>query len=495
MLGVISSTYGGLYTIGGLPQGGGLGDFSGGGYGVGAIGAGFGLNEGATASPYALGKQQGSYQVKLSAYGQLRSALDNFNSALDKLKKPQSVAPFKATSSSESVLTASASADTAKAGSYGVTVNQLATAQTLTSATFADANATIVGSGSLTIQVGSYNANLNSFTQAAGDTMKTLAITPVSGTLGGIANAINNANVGVNANVVQTNGGGYRLSLTASNSGTENTVKITAVDSSGSPLTGNTGLGQLAFDPTATVGNGKNLTVSAVAQNAQLTVDGVSVSSQSNVVTSAVKNVTLSLSSTGTSAVTVNVNRDSAAFSASAQQFVDAFNGLQSAAAALTQPSIASVNPPLANDGLLSTIASTIRQVVSQASSGYGADQLTLPDIGINRQFDGMLSLNQTTLASAFQQNPDGAAKLLANTGQKLSDIVTANTGPSSPLQFTTNSLERVVQNIENRKSALQDYSAQTYFGLPTQYSLFTYMFSSNNIAGALSHYSQVSRL
>ncbi|HCA26529.1 MAG TPA: flagellar hook protein FliD, partial [Betaproteobacteria bacterium] len=337
MLGVTNSAYGGLYTIGGLLQSGGLGSFSGGAYGVG--GAGLGLNESATSSPYALGKQQGSYQVKLSAYGQLRSALDHFNTALDKLKSPQSVAPFKATSSSESVLTASASTDAAKAGTYNVTVNQLASAQTLTSATFADANATIVGSGSLTIQVGSYNANLNSFTPAADNTAKTLTITPVSGTLGGIASAINNAGAGVKADVVQVSGG-YQLSLTAANTGTENTVKITAADTSGGPLTGNTGLGQLTFDPTATAGNGKNLTESAAAQNAQLTVDGANVTSQSNAVTSAIQNVTLNLSSTGTSAVTVDVNRDSTAFSASAQQFVDAFNALQSTAATLAQPSI-----------------------------------------------------------------------------------------------------------------------------------------------------------
>jgi len=118
-----------------------------------------------------------------------------------------------------------------------------------------------------------------------------------------------------------------------------------------------------------------------------------------------------------------------------------------------------------------------------------------LPGIGISSQFDGALSLNQTTLANAFQQNPEGATQLLADTGQKLSNLVTANTGPTSQLQFTTNSLEQVVQNIQNRKSVLQDYSAQTYFGLPTQYSLFTYMFSNSNAVGALSRYSQVSKL
>jgi len=448
-----------------------------------------------SSSLYSLGKQEESYKVKLSAYGQLKSAFDDFQKSLDKLNSSQEVAPYKAASSQESVLTASASKDVKTAGTYSVDVSQLATAQTLKSSTFADRDSTIVGTGSLKIQVGTYNPNLNTFTPGESKEV-TVNINPGDGTLSGIANAINLSDAGVKASVVAADGGGYQLQLTGKNTGTDNSVKISAADAYGNSLTGTTGLGQVAYDPTAVSGSGKNLTETQAAQNAQLAVDGKAVTSQSNAVTTAIQGVKLTLATTGTSSVKVDVNRDVTAFQTAAKSFVDAYNALQKTVNNLSKTSPTNISPPLANDALSSKLLSQVRETVSQASIGYGSNRLTLADVGITRKTDGTLSLNESKLQSSFGANPEGATTLVANTSQKLADIVTRGTGSTSELKYVTQNIEQSIQGLQSSKVVLQNYTSTTAFGLPTNYSLFSYLFSSGSSSSSgISQYAQIARL
>lgn len=445
------------------------------------------------ASLYSLGQQEQSYKVKLSGYGQLKSAFDTFQKSLNDLTSSAGVAPYKAASSATSVLTATASKDVTAAGSYSVNVTQLAQAQKLRSGTVADADSTIVGTGSLTIQTGTYNASSNSFTPSSNATT-TVTIGTGDGTLSGIANAINKANAGVTASVEQVNGG-YQLQLTAKDTGTANSLKITAADTYGNALTANSGLGQLAFNPTANEFSGKNLTETQAARNAQLTVDGTAVTSQSNTVTNGIKGVSLALAATGSSSVKVDVNRDVTAFEASAKKLVEAYNTLQKSVNSLTRYSPQNPSPALPNDRVAGNLASQAQNVVNQASSGYGSNRLNLADIGITRGAEGTLSLNASKLESAFSANPEGAVKLVAETAQKLTTVATQGTGQTSQLQYATQSLQNTVQSLQSNKAVLQNYSSQpSLFGLPADYSLFTYLFSPGSQSG-ISQYAKISRL
>lgn len=477
MLGSVSSLYGNAYN-----QYGVLGALSG-------VGQFSQLGSGSSVS--ILNRQESSYQVKLSAYGKLQSAMDTFKSALSGFKSAQDAAPFKATSSTDKTLTAKASKSVSAAGSYDVNVNQLAKAQTLTSGVYADKDSTIVGTGSITIQTGSYNANTNSFTPADGSAGKTISISASGGTLSGIANAINAADAGVKASVVQA-GGGYQLSLTSTKTGTENTIKL-AVSDSDTTNTDLSGLSALAFNPTAgPSGYDKNLSETVAAQNAQLTVNNVAVTSQSNEISSAVSGVTLSLAATGTA--TVNVARDSAAFAASAQKFVEAYNALQKSVKELSTTSSLNTNPPLASDGLTTKLANEVRNTVAQASYGYGNDRTTLSDLGITKQSDGTLALDETKLQNAFAASPENSTKLLANTAERLTSSVTRATGTNSELQYTTRGLSKALQSVQSRKALLQNYTAQTYYGLPAQPPLSSYI-SKTNTSALAGRYTQVSEL
>lgn len=475
MLGNISSLYGNAYNqYGVLSTLSGVSQFS-------RLGSG--------SSVSSLNRQESSYQVKLSAYGKLQSAMDTFKSALSSFKSAQDAAPFKATSSAEKTLTAKASKDVAAAGTYSIDVTQLAKAQTLTSGVYADKDSTIVGTGSITIQTGNYNANTNAFTPSGSG--KTISISASGGTLSGIANAINAADAGVKASVVQS-GGGYQLSLASTKSGTDNTIKL-AVSDNDSSDTDLSGLSAFAFNPTAgPSGYDKNLTQTVAAQNAELSVNGVALTSQSNEVSSAAAGVTLSLAATGTA--TVNVARDSEAFAASAQKFVVAYNTLQKTVNELSSASSLNTNPPLASDGLTAKLANEVRNTVAQASYGLGNERTTLSDIGIAKSADGTLTLDKAKLQSTFAANPENSARLLANTADRLTSSVTRATGTNSELQYTTRGLSRAVQSVQNRKALLQNYTAQTYFGLPAQPPLSSYI-SKTNTAALAGRYTQVSEL
>jgi flagellar hook-associated protein 2 len=460
----------------------------------GAFGVSSGVGQlsqlGGSSSVSNLNQQESSYQVKLSAYGKLQSSMDTFNSALSGFKTAQSAAPFKATSSADQTLTAQASKDAA-AGSYNVNVTQLAKVQTLASRVYADKDSTIVGTGSITIQTGGYNANTNTFTPADNSGGKTISIGATNGTLSGIANAINAANAGVKASVVQTNGG-YQLSLSSTKTGTDSSIKLAVSDNDNTD--GDlAGLSALAFNPTAgPSGYNKNLTETAAAQNAQLTVNGTSVTSQSNTVTSAVNGVTFNLAATGTA--TVGVARDAEAFAASAQKFVDAYNALQKSVTELTGTSSLNSGAPLANDSLTAKVGNEVRNTVAQASYGFGNNKTTLADIGITKQSNGTLALDKSKLQSALAANPDNAVKLLANTADKLSSTVTRATGSSSELQYTTRGLSQALQSVQNKKALLQNYSSQTYYGLPAQPPLSSYIPKTNTTALA-GRYTLVSAL
>ncbi len=119
-----------------------------------------------------------------------------------------------ATSSNPNFATASASSG-ALPGVYSFQVNSLAQAQETASQGFDSANS-LITQGTFQFQVGSGAVN-------------TITINNTNDTLQGLADAINNANAGVTATIINdgSSSQGYRLLLTANNSGTANAITIT----------------------------------------------------------------------------------------------------------------------------------------------------------------------------------------------------------------------------------------------------------------------------
>jgi len=361
-----------------------------------------------------------SYQVKLSALGQIHAAFSAFNSAESGLGNPQSVSPFSAATSVPSVATAAVAKSGGASGSYDINVSQLAKSQTLLTGTYNDADKTVVGTGRITIETGSYDATNNIFTPS-GETEKNVVVDAgnnANGSLNSIATAINSADAGVKAEVESVSTGGYRLKITSTDTGTEHTLRITVSDAD-SNSTDNGGLSVLAYDPTATASAGKNLTESVAAQNAVFTVNGKSYTSQSNEVSTVIKDVTLKLADTG--AANVTVTRDFKSFQAATRKFASAYNTLVGQMAEVVRQS-ATAGAAVKNERIKEALAD-MRNTLEQTSSGVGGERLTLANIGIKSKANGKLEIDNNVLEKSFTRNPDGAASLIANASRKLADI------------------------------------------------------------------------
>ena len=270
-----------------------------------------------------LNNQITSYQTKISAIGTVQSALSSFQTAAQGLSK-LTFNTFQATSSNSTALSATASS-IAKPANYSLSVTQLAQAQNLVAAGQAS-SASAIGSGStttLTFDFGTISGGtLNNGTYSGasfasnGSTAKSVTIDASNNTLSGIRDAINAANVGVTASIINDGSASpYRLVLSSNTSGLADSMKISvAGDAALSSL--------LAQDPAGT----QNLSQTSAAQNANFTVNGIAISKTSNTVGDVVPGVTLNLAGVSTTPFTLNIAPDVSSVSKAISSFVTTYN-------------------------------------------------------------------------------------------------------------------------------------------------------------------------
>ena len=365
--------------------------------------------------------KESTLQTKLSAYGTLKSELSSFQESLAGLTTVGAFQAITASSSDTDVLTIEAEA-TAATGSYDVNVSSLAQANTLTSTTFTN-RTDVVGTGTLTFKFGTtdYDAatdTYNSFTQNASQATQTVTIDSSNNTLEGIRDAINDADIGVIASVIN-NGSGYQLAFVSAQTGADNSIQITVSDSGDGNDTDTLGLSALAFNDSAT-----NLTQAAAGVDAALTINGISITSSSNTISEAVEGATLTLQSTGASKVSISQNQSSAKNSVKA--FVDAYNSLMDTVDQLSSYNAETEEAAvLLGDATLRSITSNMRNILTDAVSGIGGKYNTLASIGIKTDStNGKLLLDDTVLQEALDNDFDSVAKLFAVAGSPSDSLI-----------------------------------------------------------------------
>jgi len=380
----------------------------------------------------ALENREKAFNQKISAFGQVRSALASFQTAMQGLSSSKFQA-LSATSSDSEVLSASAGGNATPA-SYQIEVQQLARQHKLASDGHASTN-DVIGSGTLNIQFGTYDSGSNSFIANAGKAAKSIAIDPANSTLSGIRDAINAANAGVTATIVNDGSAtGNRLVITSTDSGAANSLKISVADDDGNALD-SSGLSALAYDPTAPAGSGKNLGQVAAARDALLNIDGIAVAQSSNTVKSAIEGVTLNLAQTNVGqTLTLTVGRDSEAIKTAVQTFVDAYNSASSTLKKMTAfNGVGAQNGVLLGDATTRTIQTQMRGLLNTSVDSGGA-LTTLSQIGVSFGSDGTLTLDSAKLNTAIDSNFDGIAALFAKAG-KTSDSLVIYSASSSKTQ------------------------------------------------------------
>jgi flagellar hook-associated protein 2 len=366
-----------------------------------------------------LASKEAKYQAQLSAYGSLKGALSTFQGAAATLANP---AKFSAVSGSVADGTVASAAVSAGAtpGSHSLEVQTLAQAQKLKSGAF-EATNMAVGTGKLTISFGTYAAD--TFTANADKSSKEITIGAGQNSLSGVRDAINTADVGVTAAIIN-DGTGYLLTISSKDSGTANAVRIEVADDDATH-TDTSGLSQLAFDA-RTLSGVTNLTQTVAAVDSVVVIDGITVTKSSNTISDALEGVTLSLLKTNTPATTtLNISRDSASVQASVTTFVKAYNDLNKTIADLTRYDPATKQGSiLTGEGTVRTLQSQLRGLFNTPLSSAGGGLTSLPDVGITFQTDGTLKLDAAKLGAALSDPKKDMASLFAAVAKPTDSLV-----------------------------------------------------------------------
>lgn len=389
-----------------------------------------------------LATKEAAAQVKISALGSFRGALSGFQGALKALTDPSSFTVMKSGIGDATVASVSAS-DKAGEGSYSLEVTNLAKSQKLSTGTFSSLTEP-VGSGTITIQYGTYDSTANSFSVNGERGSQSITIDGAHTSLAGVRDAINEAKVGVTASIIN-DGSGYRLVMSAKDTGAANSVRLSVTDDDGDPNDAS-GLSRLAYDPTASAGTGKNMSQLMAAEDATMIIDGLTVKSSSNTVSNVIDGVTLSLLKTNAGSPTkVTVSEDTSGVSKAIDSFVKAYNDLNKTIKDLT-----AYNPEtkqaaaLQGDAGLRSIASDIRNGLSDFASGNVGSYKGLAQIGLTFDRSGNLKLDSGKLSAALADDPTGVQALFANAA-KTDDPLVSYVGSSAtskagnyPLEITS---------------------------------------------------------
>ncbi len=388
-----------------------------------------------------LQQREAAYQVELSAYGSLKGILGSLQSAVKGLDSVSNLTHFSAVSGDTDLFSASAD-ENATAGSYGITVQQLAGVHKLASGAFSQGET--VGEGTLHLKVG--NGSIKDIAVSATDTIVD------------VAQAINDSEAGVRAGVI-FDGTDYFLTLAAHTTGVENVINLTVTDTGDTNNTDMNGLSRLVFD----LGVTENLSNTQDAADSIITVDGVvNIQRDTNVITDVIEGVTLTLESapeTPDNQTTLTVGRDLDAVVSKITAFVDAYNE-----AIDVFEEYQSFNSTTETAGVLLGDAATkgmrnrLNTMVTGTVSGVNSFS-RLADLGIALNAEGRLEVDSSTLNSAlgdhfddvlqfFTQSTEGSEGFALRMKDTLYAMLRSTDGT---LAARTNGIQNSIDDIEDR--------------------------------------------
>jgi flagellar hook-associated protein 2 len=383
--------------------------------------------------------QEGVFTSLIGSLASLKSSAQSLSLSTDFNKRA-------AASSDATVLTATADS-TAAIGSNTITVDTLAKAQTIRSATFASATAGI-GTGTLTLTLGS--------------TSTPVTVNGLNNTLTGLKDAINSSGAAVTASIVNVGTSAlpdFRLVVQSKETGTANAVTISGTLAGGTdPFPGGGELVQPAAD-------------------AVFSANGLTVTRSSNKVSDVIPGLTFVLLKEGDKdgliettdpSANVAVSVDNVAIKSAITEFVESFN----AATKIVNDQF-TLDPnterqgALAGDASLRSVLSRLRKELSTAG-GIGVGFKFISDIGITFQKDGSLVVDDSKLTSALATDPTGVSNLFTvvqnGIGKRIPDAVddfisSVDGALSSRQKGIQTSIERIDEKVgreEERIAALE---------------------------------------
>jgi flagellar hook-associated protein 2 len=417
-------------------------------------------------------------QAQLSAYGMLQSQIASFGDAAASLGKAERLSAYKATIADAEVASVSAGT-TGVGGSYSLEVKQLAKVEKLATGVFASSSS-VVGLGSLTISVGTFDSIGNSFSARADKPPFTIAIDATNNTLAGVRDAINAARGGVSATIV-TDAGGARLVVSSAETGASNAIKIDAP-----------GLAAFAFDPTAA--GVQSVSRLQGAQDAKVSIDNLDVSSASNKISGAIDGLTLNLiKAKPGQQTTIVVTRDGDAVKQALGEFVNSYNALNAMARSYTKYDVATkVKGALQGEVTAVSVISQLRTNITGVVPGGAGDFTRLSDIGIAMQADGSLKLDDAKFSATTASGFDKLTRMfLANPANpdtyvtRIKEFVNKTQGSNGLIASKTEGLSASIKRFDKEQEKINTRLVGVEARLRRQFNALDAQLASQNAVSA----------
>ena len=376
--------------------------------------------------------------VKISKLGVFKANLSSLQGALNDLQTPANFSAWSAKLSNDSVASAEL-ATTASAGSYQLGVTQLARPTIWNVSGFTTEAAALAW----------YNADGQTGVRSSAD-----------------------------ATVLKSATDQYVLTLKAKSTGTAAGFSI-----SNSALTGVL-----------------SATEYQAALDAQFNLNGVSFTRASNTVADALTGVTMNLKAVTTSPVTLTVAQAESSAKPKLDALVKAYNDLQSFYKTETQASAdASTRGVLNSDFAVGSMMREILTGLMLPMTGVSGSALTgqtdLSTLGLKLQDNGQLAVDTTLLANATTLQSRLASGITIGfdtvSGKDLSTRISAMFTSGGMLQERINNEQKVQQDLNTRKTTLQEKLATIQARYTAQYAaldalLFKLQSTSTSLKSAL---------
>ena len=339
-----------------------------------------------TVKQSAITKKVEAANLQISSFGQLKTKLTSFSSALATLENTN--ARTAASASTAAMLTVTNEA-VAKDINANINVISVAKGQVVT---FDLTDASLLASSSLSAASTIPQGNLT-LTLAGVNTVITIDST--NNTVQGLINEINEIS-GIQASFVDVTGSGGLALVLKSDTGTANAFS----------LTGSGGLS--AFSTAGMTANSSPITLSVAATDAVFEVDGLRVTRSINSVTDVFEGYKLDINAVSNGEFNIAAAVLSTDARERMQSFVDNINEVKNYLQTQTKRGRdGAEDGSLVGDATAAQILREINALTTREIVGYSSESYYLANLGVQTERDGRLSLNMTKFDAALAANPD----------------------------------------------------------------------------------------
>lgn len=334
-------------------------------------------------------------ETRISAYGVVKSSVSALKTAFDQLKDVSDLKSFSLTTSANAGFTASGSS-AASAANHEITIHNLAERDIWASNNFAAATTSLNSGASFSVDITTGGS--------------TTSVTVDTATPQGVVDAINSAGLGLEANLVNTGADSDPYTIT-----------VRGAEGADNAFTVASGSMDLSFG-----------TQLSTAEDASLTVNGITVARESNSINDVIDGVTLSLQSETTTGQSLSVTTDTDAAKAAIENLVSVYNDVFAVFKSLRNNEGSTDDElvgSLSSDSPFRGILNQVRGMVTGLSSTPSGDVDSFSALGVSITREGSLEIDSARLDERLSNNFDDVVTALTGDQEAQSEFSQTNAG------------------------------------------------------------------